>query len=210
MKSVQSHLGGRLSDSLSGHNANCLTRHKYTAHVLQMFENLECLRFAFGFLSNDKLIRILSNKCLDLLIELGHYTTFQLISVHIIAKIRGKVTFGLFQYLFCWHLFVCRQPQSASKFVEEGFWVESKKFQIVIRQFARIASISTVHKLNHCTVPISHSVIVGNGNVLHGLHQTSLQISRICCLQSSIVQTFTSSHTMEKEFLWLETSKKTP
>ena len=73
-----------------------------------------------------------------------------------------------------------------------------------------VKSIITVPELNDLfSVACSDCVIIHNCNILNQLDQSSLHVPSVCSFDSSIDDTLTTSHCVEKELSGCETGVKT-
>ena len=66
---------------------------------------------------------------------------------------------------------------------------------------ARVHSVLSVQELDDLSTGVAHGAIVVHHQILHGLDQTTLDVSRLTGLHGGIDDTFATSHGVEEELL---------
>lgn len=62
-------------------------------------------------------------------------------------------------------------------------------------------TVLTVQELDYLTLACAHSTIVVYHDIFESFNESSLNIASLCSLDSSIDQSFATSHSVEEEFL---------
>ena len=64
-----------------------------------------------------------------------------------------------------------------------------------------IHTVFAVQELDDITDTITYSTVILNDDVLHGLDETTLDVTSFRCLNRSVNQTFATTHGVEEELL---------